>query len=59
MINKDFKTEWAHYGGTINVFDTKHFSFDIDKEFFSISISVSWVYRMIYIGIGHLIFRIY
>ena len=59
MINKNFKKNWSSCGGEINFIDSEHFSLDIDKDFFSLSISLSYKYRMIYICIGHLVFRIY
>lgn len=60
MINKNFKKDWSSYDcGEINFIDSEHFSLDIDKDFFSLSISLSYKIRMIYICIGHLVFRIY
>lgn len=59
MINKDFKKDWKIFGGEVGLLSTNHFSIDIDKDYFSISISMSWKYRLVYIAIGHLVFRFY
>ena len=59
MINKHFKRDWKIFDGEINVMTTSHFSIDIDKDNFNLSISVSWRFRLIYIALGHLVFRIY
>lgn len=59
MINKNFKKDWKIFGGEIGLLSTEHFSADIDKDYFSISVSVSWKYRLVYIAIGHLVFRFY
>lgn len=59
MINKDFKKDWKIFGGEIELLSAKHFSIAIDKDYFSISISMSWKFRFVYIAIGHLVFRFY
>lgn len=59
MINKNFKRDWRIFDGEITLMNTKHFSVDIDKDYFSVSISGSWKYRLIYVAIGHIIFRFY
>ena len=59
MLNKHFKRDWKSMDGEINVMTASHFSIDIDKNYFNLSISVSWSSRLIYIALGHLVFRIY
>ena len=59
MINKHFKRDWKSMNGEINVLTASHFSIDIDKDYFSLSISMSWRFRLIYVSLGHLVFRIY
>ena len=59
MLNKDFKRDWRSMDGEITVMTASHFSIDIDKDYFNLSISVSWKFRLIYIALGHLVFRIY
>ena len=59
MLNKRFKKDWQMCGGEVNLIDTEHFSVSIDKSSFSVSISVSWKGRFIYIAIGHITFRFY
>ena len=58
MLNKHFKRDWKSMNGEINVLTASHFSMDIDKDYFNLSISVSWKFRLIYIALGHLVFRI-
>lgn len=55
MIKKD----WKIWGGEVGLLSANHFSIDIDKDYFSISISMSWKFRLVYIAIGHLVFRFY
>ena len=59
MINKDFKFEWAHFGGEVNVIDAKHFKLSIDKDYVAFQISFSWRYRLLVISIFNLVFRFY
>ena len=59
MINKDFKRDWKVYGGEINVIDSKHFSFDIDKDYISFGINVSFTYRLMCISFLCFVIRFY
>lgn len=59
MINKDFKSDWVHFGGEVSIIDTKHFSLDFDKDYITFQISFSLRYRLLVISIFNLVFRFY
>lgn len=42
-INDKFKSDWGN-GGEVPVIDTEHFSFVIDKDYISFSLSLSIKY---------------
>lgn len=57
-ISDRFKRDWEN-GGEVSVIDTKHFSFDIDKDYISFSLSLSIRYRLLYIAFLWFVIRIY
>ena len=59
MINKHFFQDWKIYNGEINVINSNHFSLDIDKDYASIGISISWKFRLILINLLHIVLRWY
>lgn len=59
MINKNFRRDWNIYSGEINVIDSKHFNLNIDKDYISFSISLSFKLRLLYIAFLCFVIRIY
>ena len=59
MINKDFKSDWVHFGGEVNIITAKHFSLYFNKDFVTFQISFSLRYRLLVISIFNLVFRFY
>lgn len=59
MINKNFKRDWEVMGGEVNLIDTAHFSFDIDKDFIGLAFHISYTFRMVYIKMFFLVMRFY
>ena len=59
MINKNFKQDWKRYNGEINVIDCKHFSVDIDKDYFGFVLEFSITFRMVYIKIFNIVIRFF
>ena len=57
-ISDRFKRDWKN-GGEVSVIDTKHFSFDIDKDYISFSLSLSIRYRLLYIAFLWFAIRVY
>ncbi len=59
MFNKEFKRDWKIYDGEITVFDSKHFSFDIDKDFIGIALEYIHRYRLFYLKLFCFCIRFY
>ena len=57
MINKDFKRDWKHYNGEINVIHCRHFSLGVDKDGIGFSFIIEPLYKIVYIQILCLIIR--
>lgn len=59
MLNKDFKKDWKTFSGEIVIADFSHAEISFDKEFIGLSVDISLEYRMIYIKVLNLVFRIF
>ena len=58
-INTDFAKEIRQYNGQISVIDTEHFAISIDKDWLSLSVSLSWKFRMFHVQILCFVFEVY
>lgn len=59
MLNKDFKKDWRTYGGDVVIADFSHAEISFDKDSIGISVDISLKYRMVYIKVLNLVFRIF
>ena len=57
-INDKFKRDWEN-GGEVRVIDAEHFSFAIDKDYISFSLSLSIRYKLLYIAFLWFVIRVY
>ena len=57
-INDKFTRDWEN-GGEVPVIDTEHFSFAIDKDYISFSLSLSIRYRLLYVAFLWFVIRVY
>ena len=59
MINRNFKRDWKHYNGQIDLLTGKHLTLSVDKDYISFSLSISWRYMLIDLRLFNLVLTIY